>query len=202
MLSSWNVLMSTTSLLSFHFMIIRFLRNAATVSPFLVLPSSQNLGTLFYWSSWFKQHLFFWYIRHQQDLDWCTSCPVKDSSPYQVGHGLPPAQSLRMSFLLGVSDHKWYPYQCILWSSKHSLCCFCRVCRFSLQTSFALMVCTESNPVVLSRVGETHRHRCFVLVCIRRKTWILGDQGLVGFYRASAVADQGQIWNCRQVKEL
>ena len=34
------------------------------------------------------------------------------------------------------------------------------------------MVCTESNPVVLSRGGETCRHICFVLVCIRRKTWI------------------------------
>jgi len=26
----------------------------------------------------------------------------------------------------------------------------------------------------------------------------LGDQGLVGFYRVSSDADQGQIWNCRQ----
>jgi len=65
--------------------------------PFLVLLSSQNLGTLFYWSSWF-QHLFFWYIRCQQDLDWCTSCPGKDSSPYQVGRELPPAQSSKKSF--------------------------------------------------------------------------------------------------------
>jgi len=81
---------------------------------FLVLPSSQNLGTLFYWSSWFQQHLFFWYIRCQQDLDWCTSCPGKDSSPYQVGRGLPPTQSSKKSFGLGVSNHKWYPYQCIL----------------------------------------------------------------------------------------
>jgi hypothetical protein len=38
-------------------------------------------------------------------------------------------------------------------------------------------------------------------VCIRRKTWILGDQGLVGFYRVSSDADQGQIWNCRQSEE-
>jgi len=30
-------------------------------------------------------------------LDWCTSCPGKDSSPYQVGCGLPPAQSLNNS---------------------------------------------------------------------------------------------------------
>ena len=102
------------------------------------------------------------------------------------------AQSSK-SFPLGVSDHKWYPYQFILWSSKHSLRCFRRICRFSLQTCFALMVCTESNPVVLSRGGETCRHRCFVLVCIRRKT-----QGLVGFYRVSSDADRGQIWNCRQ----
>ena len=60
------------------------------------------------------------------------------------------------------------------------------------------MVCTESNPDVLSQGGETRRHRCFVLVCIRRKTWILGDQGLVGFYRVSSDADQGQIWNYQQ----
>ena len=60
------------------------------------------------------------------------------------------------------------------------------------------MVYTESNPVILSRGGETHRHKCFVLVCIRRKTWILGDQRLVGFYRVSSDADQGQIWNSRQ----
>ena len=154
MLSSWNMLTSTTSHLSFPFMIICFLRNAATVSHFFVLPTSQNLGTLFYSSSWFQQHLFFWYTRCQQDLDWCTSCPGKDSRPYQVGRGLPPAQSSKKTFPLGVSDDKWYPYQCILWSSKHSLCCFRRVCRFSFQTCFALMVCNESNPVVLSRGGE------------------------------------------------
>ena len=59
------------------------------------------------------------------------------------------------------------------------------------------MVCNESNPVVLSR-GETRQRKCFVLVCIRRKTWIVGDQGLVGFYRVSSDADQGQIWNCQQ----
>jgi len=63
------------------------------------------------------------------------------------------------------------------------------------------MVCTESNPVVLSRGEETRRHKRFVLVCIRRKTWILGDQGLVGFYIASSAADQGQIRNCRQSEE-
>ena len=34
---------------------------------------------------------------------------------------------------------------------------------------FALMVCTESNPVVLSRAGETRLHRCIVLVCICKK---------------------------------
>jgi len=60
------------------------------------------------------------------------------------------------------------------------------------------MVCTESNPVILSRAGETRRHRCFILVCISRKTWILGDQGLVGFYSFSSDGDQGQIWNCQQ----
>jgi len=60
------------------------------------------------------------------------------------------------------------------------------------------MVCTESNPVVLSRGEETCRHKCFDPVCIQRKTWILGDQGLVGFYRVSCDADQGQIWNCWQ----
>ena len=60
------------------------------------------------------------------------------------------------------------------------------------------MVRTESNPVVLSRGGETRRHKCFILVCIRKKTWILGDQGLIGFYRVSSDADHGQIWNCRQ----
>ena len=92
------MLTSTTSLLSFHFMIICFLRNAATLSPFLVLPSSQNLLTLFYWSSWLQLHLFFWYIRCQQDLDCCNSCPGKDSSPYQVGHGLPPASPRRSLF--------------------------------------------------------------------------------------------------------
>jgi len=145
MLSSWNVLTSTTSLLSFHFMIILFLAECCYCFPLLVLPSSQNLETLFYWSSWFQQHLFFWYIRCQQDLDWCTSCPGKDSSPYQVGRGLPPAQSSKKSFPLGVSGHKWYPYHCILWSSKHSLCCFHRVCRFSIQTCYTLMACTESN---------------------------------------------------------
>ena len=31
----------------------------------------------------------FWYIIRQQDLDWCTSCPGKDSSPNQVGRGQP-----------------------------------------------------------------------------------------------------------------
>jgi len=28
----------------------------------------------------------------QQVLDWCTSCPGKDSSLYQVGREVPPAQ--------------------------------------------------------------------------------------------------------------
>ena len=60
------------------------------------------------------------------------------------------------------------------------------------------MVCTESSPVVLSRGGETRQHICFVLVFIRKKTWILGDQEFVGFYRVSCDADQGQTWNCRQ----
>ena len=60
------------------------------------------------------------------------------------------------------------------------------------------MVWAESNPVVLSRGGETHGQKCFVVVCIQRKTWILGDQGLVGFYRVSSDADQCQIWNCWQ----
>ena len=66
---------------------------------------------------------------------------------------------------------------------------------------FALMVCTESNPVVLSRAGETRLHRCIVLVCIRKKTWTLDDQKLVGFYRVSYDANQGQIWNSRQFQE-
>ena len=164
MLSSWNVLTSTTSLLSFHFMIICFLRNAATFSPFFSLALFTKSGNSFLLVLMFQQHLFFWYIRCQQDLDWCARCPGKDSSPYIVGRGLP----------LGVSDHKWYPDQCIIWSSKYSLCCFRRVCRFSLQTCFALMVCTETNPVVLSRGGETRQHRHFALLCLRRKTWILG----------------------------
>ena len=94
---------------------------------------------------------------------------------------------------LGVSGHKWYPYQCILWSFMHSLCSFQSVCRFSFQTCFTLMVCTESYPVVLSR-EETCQHRCFVPACIQRKTWIFGDQGVVGIYRVSCDADQGQIW--------
>ena len=113
--------------------------------PFLVWPSSQNLGTLFCWSSWFEQCVFFWYVSCQQVLNWCTSCPGKDSGPYEVGRGLPPAQPFKKSAPLGVSGHKWYPYQCILWSSKHSLCCFHRVWRFSFQTCFALIVCIESN---------------------------------------------------------
>ena len=77
-------------------------------------------------------------------------------------------------------------------------CVALTVCRFSLQTCFALMVCVESNPALLSRGGETCRHKCFDPVRIQRKTWISGDQGLVGFYRVSCDADQGQIWNCWQ----
>ena len=133
---------------------------------FLVWPSSQNLGTLSYWSSWFQQYLFLWHIRCQQDLDWITSCPGKESSPYQVGHGLPPAQSLKKSALLvflainGTFTSVYYE------NYKHILCCSHRVCRFSLQTCFALMVCIESNPAVLSR-GETCRHKCFDPVCIQ-----------------------------------
>ena len=82
-----------------------FLTECCHCFPFLVWPSSRNLGTLFYWSSWF-QHLFFWYIRCQHVWDWSTNCTGKDSSPYQVGRGLPPAQSSKKSAPLGVSSHK------------------------------------------------------------------------------------------------
>jgi hypothetical protein len=47
------------------------------------------------------------------------------------------------------------------------------------------MVCTQFNPVVLFRGGETRLQRYIVLVCITKKTWILGDQGLVRFFRVS-----------------
>jgi len=60
------------------------------------------------------------------------------------------------------------------------------------------MVCTESNPVVLSRGGQTRLYRCIVLMCVRNKTWNLGDQEFAGFYRVSYDANQGQIWNHRQ----
>jgi hypothetical protein len=45
--------------------------------------------------------------------------------------------------------------------------------------------------------GEIRQRGIFVLVCMRRKTLILGDQGLVRFYRVACDADQGQILNCR-----
>jgi len=108
---------------------------------FVVWPSSWNLGTLFCWPLWFQQHLFLWYISCHQVWDWCTSCPGKDSSCYQVDHGLSPAQFSKESAPLGVSGHKWYPYWYRLCSSPHSLWCFCRVCSFSFQTYFALVVC-------------------------------------------------------------
>ena len=60
------------------------------------------------------------------------------------------------------------------------------------------MVCTESIPVVISRGGEIRLQSCIVLACKRNRTWILGDQELVGFYGVSYDANQGQIWNCRQ----
>ncbi len=64
------------------------------------------------------------------------------------------------------------------------------------------MVCIESNPIILSRGGETRQHRCFVPVYIWRKSWILGDQRLDEFYGVSCDADQGQIWNCRQSEAI
>jgi hypothetical protein len=38
-------------------------------------------------------------------LEWCNSYPGKDSSPYPVVHGIPPAQSSKKSAPLGVSGH-------------------------------------------------------------------------------------------------
>jgi len=90
-------------------------------------------------------------------------------------------------------DINWYPYKCRLWSFMHSLCCFQRICRFSFQTCFTLMVCTESNPLVLSG-EETCRHRCFVPACIQRKTSIICYQRVLRFFRVSCDADQDQIW--------